>query len=144
MSRWQFYNPSPTARNVGDCAVRAVASALDTDWEDAYAMLCINGFLMGDMPSSNSVIGSVLRQHGYVRSIIPNECEDCYSIGDFADDHPKGTYVLGTGDHVVSVKDGTVWDSWDSLACMQAKVTPSKRYILRIILSRSPLRPRIH
>ena len=33
MSKWILYNPSPTGRNVGDCAVRAIAKALGTDWE---------------------------------------------------------------------------------------------------------------
>lgn len=45
------YNPNPVARKVGDCAVRAVAKALDTDWESAYIMLVSNGFAMGDMPT---------------------------------------------------------------------------------------------
>ena len=58
MNVWVWYNPSPTGRNVGDCAVRAVAKALGTDWETAYAMIAEAGFLMGDMPSSNSVIPS--------------------------------------------------------------------------------------
>lgn len=47
------YNPNPVSRRVGDCAVRAVAKALDTDWETAYTLLVTNGFLMGDMPSSD-------------------------------------------------------------------------------------------
>lgn len=45
------YNPNPVGRRVGDCAVRAVARALNTDWETAYTMLVTNGFLMGDMPT---------------------------------------------------------------------------------------------
>lgn len=114
MARWQLYNPSPTGRNVGDCSIRAVAKALDTDWETAYALIAINGYLMGDMPSSNSVWGAVLRENGFYRYAIPNSCPDCYTIGDFAEDHPRGVYVLGTGNHVATIKDGTVFDSWDS------------------------------
>lgn len=114
MSRWKQYNPSPVQRNVGDCAVRAVAKALDVDWETAYAMIVANGFLMADMPSSNAVFGSVLRQNGFSRYVIPNTCPDCFTIGDFADEHPKGVYVIGTGNHVVTIVDGTVYDSWDS------------------------------
>ena len=49
------YNPNPTGRRVGDCAVRAVAKALKVDWETAYMLLTMNGFSMGDMPSSDSV-----------------------------------------------------------------------------------------
>ena len=114
MARWILYNPNPAGRSVGDCAVRAVALALGTDWETAYAMIAKNGYLMGDMPSSNSVWGAVLREHGFYRHAIPNSCPDCYTVGQFADDHRNGVYVVGTGNHVVTVKDGEVFDSWDS------------------------------
>ena len=114
MSTWTMYNPSPVGRNVGDCSVRAVAKALDTDWETAYALIVKNGYLMADMPSSNAVWGAVLRQNGFYRHAVPNACPDCYTIGEFADDHRKGVYVVGTGNHVVTVKDGVVYDSWDS------------------------------
>ena len=114
MSRWQMFSNNPTGRNVGDCAVRAVSLALDTDWETAYALIAMNGYLMGDMPSSNSVWGAVLRQNGFYRHAVPNSCPDCYSVADFADDHPEGVYVVGTGNHVCTIKDGIVMDSWDS------------------------------
>jgi len=114
VSRWKNYNPSPVGRNVGDCAIRAVAKALNTDWETAYAMIALNGYLMGDMPSSNAVWGAVLRQEGFKRYAIPNRCPDCYTLDDFAKDNPKGVFVVGTGNHVATIKDGLIWDSWDS------------------------------
>lgn len=111
---WMYYNPNPTGRSVGDCAVRAVAKALDIDWETAYIMICANGFAMGDMPSSDSVWGSVLRQNGFYRVAIPNKCPECYTAQDFAEEYPRGTYVLGFGGHVATIKDGTLFDSWNS------------------------------
>ena len=114
MMIWTQYNENPTGRNVGDCAVRAVSVALGIDWETAYALMALNGYLMGDMPSSNAVWGAVLRQHGFYRQAVPDTCPDCYTIGQFADDHPEGVYVVGTGNHVVTVRDGVVYDSWDS------------------------------
>lgn len=111
---YEEYNPNPVSRRVGDCAVRAVAKALDLDWETAYLMLVSNGFSMGDMPSSDSVWGATLRQHGFYRESLPNDCPDCYNVVDFMIDHPKGTYVLGFGGHVATVKDGVLYDSWDS------------------------------
>ena len=111
---WTYYNPSPTGRNVGDCAVRAVAKALGVDWETSYALIASAGFQMGDMPSSNSVWGAVLRQHGFYRSAIPNSCPDCYTAADFAKDHPTGTFVLGFGNHVATIQNGTIYDSWNS------------------------------
>jgi len=114
MNTWVYYNPSPSGRNVGDCAVRAVAKALDTDWETAYALIASAGYLMNDVPSSNAVWGSVLRRYGFMRTALPMTCPDCYSIADFARDHPHGTYVVGTGNHVATIKDGKIYDSWDS------------------------------
>ena len=111
---YKFYNPNPIGVMVGDCAVRAISKALDIDWEEAYAMVVSSGFLMGDMPSSNSVWGAVLRQNGFSRSIIPDDCPDCYTAADFCEDHPEGTYVLGFGNHVATVVDGNIYDSWDS------------------------------
>ena len=111
---WIRFNPNPTGRNVGDCSIRAVAKALDISWEDAYAKVVSNGYAMGDMPSSDSVWGSVLRQNGFYREAIPNECPDCYTAKDFCKDNPYGIYVLGFGGHVATVVDGDLYDSWNS------------------------------
>jgi hypothetical protein len=111
---WTRYNPNPAGRKVGDCAVRAVSAALGTDWEEAFDMLSSAARAMGDMPSSDSVWGAVLRQHGFYRSAIPNSCPDCYTAGDFASDNPYGTYVLGFGGHCAAVVDGRIMDAWDS------------------------------
>lgn len=111
---WKQFNNNPVGRSVGDCAVRAVSVALGVDWESAYTMLAVNGFAMGDLQNSNSVIGSVLRQHGFYRYNLPETCPDCYTFADFAADHPKGVFVLGTGTHVATVMDGVLMDAWDS------------------------------
>ncbi len=113
---WQQYNPNPVRSDgsVGDCAVRAIAKALGISWEEAYAKLTINGFLMGDVISSDLVWGSVLREAGFVREVIPNTCPDCYTVGEFCEDHPVGTYVLKSNNHVATVQDGVLYDSWNS------------------------------
>lgn len=111
---WKEYNPNPTGRKVEDCSIRAIAKALGLDWEGAYATVTAQGFLMGDMPHSNSVWGSVLRVHGFKRGNVPSDCPDCYTAKDFLEAHPQGTYVLGFGRHVATAVDGTLYDSWDS------------------------------
>ena len=116
MSVWAEYNPNPAGRNVGDCSVRAIAKALDTDWEDAYLQLVKAGYQMCDMPSSNSVIGALLRKNGFYRHTVPNTCPECYTAADFVIDHPHGVYVLFFGNHVATAVDGVVFDSWQSTA----------------------------
>ena len=110
-----YYNPNPVARRVGDCSVRAVAKALDVDWERAYIMLTLNGFSMGDMPSADAVWGATLRQQGFKRYALPDTCPICYTAQDFCADHPHGVYVLGFGGHVATAVNGDLYDSWDSL-----------------------------
>lgn len=111
---WREYNPNPAGRNVGDCAVRAVAAALGLTWEESYLLLSSAGFEMCDMPSSDSVWGAVLRRNGFYRAAVPNHCPDCYTAAEFASDHPEGIYVLAFGGHVATVIDGVLYDSWDS------------------------------
>lgn len=112
---WIKYNPNPTGRSDGvDCAVRAVARALNTDWETAYALISINGFIMGDVNCSDSTWGSVLREHGFYMTELSDDLPQNYTVEDFARDNPHGTYVLKTDNHAVAVVDGNIYDSWDS------------------------------
>lgn len=113
---WKRFNNNPVSENarVGDCAIRALSKALGISWEEAYAKACKNGYLMGDLPNSDNVWGSVLRKEGFKRKVIPNSCPDCFTISDFAHENPVGVYVLGTGSHAVTVIDGDWYDSWDS------------------------------
>lgn len=113
---YQYYNPNKRNRNiVGDCTIRAISKALGISWETAYIDLAMQGYFHGDMPSSNAVTSSYLHSKGFSKHVIPDVCPDCYSVGDFARDNPTGTFILGTGTHLVCVKDGTVWDAWNSL-----------------------------
>lgn len=109
-----YFNNNPAGRSVGDCAVRALSVALGISWEEAYEKLADSGFKMADMPSSDSVWGAVLRMNGFYREGLPNLCPDCYTAESFCRDNPIGTYVLGFGGHVATVKDGVLYDSWDS------------------------------
>ena len=65
------FNPNPVGRRVGDCAVRAVAKALDMGWEAAYITLVINGIQMGDVMTGNSVIGATLHRN---RGVCYKKC----------------------------------------------------------------------
>ena len=111
---FQMFNPNPLGSRVGDCTVRAICKVTHREWNDVYINLCLYGLLHGDMPSANSVWGAFLRSQGFKRHIIPDTCPDCYSVAQFAEEHPHGTYILALSGHVVAVEDGCYWDSWDS------------------------------
>lgn len=115
MAQFQAYNPHPKRKNVGDCAVRAIAKALDMGWYEAYAALIMEGLEQCDLPSANSVWGMVLRKHGFRREAISADCPDCYTVADLLQHHPDGKYVIALNNHVVVVEDGTLYDTWNSL-----------------------------
>lgn len=111
---WIEFNPNPCNKRVGDCSIRAISVVLDKSWDSVYMALAEHGYALCDMPSSNSVIGSFLRKHGFIRHAIENSCPECYTVKDFCMDYPEGVYVLATGSHVVGVISGNYYDSWDS------------------------------
>lgn len=111
---YSYFNCNPKGNRVGDCVIRAISKALNQPWEDTYIELTIQGYIMGDLLSSNSVWGAYLKSKGFDRDIISTDCPDCYTINDFCEEHPEGIFVIGTGSHAVAVIDGTIFDSWNS------------------------------
>ena len=108
------YNANPIGKQVGDCTVRALSHALSQPWERTYIGLALEGFVLCDMPSANSIWGAYLKKQGYTRHIIPNDLPADYTVEDFCKDNPKGNFILALHGHVVSVIDGNYYDSWDS------------------------------
>ena len=111
---FEYYNPNPSRNLVGDCVIRAVSKLTDKSWDDTYLGIAMQGFIDKDMPSSNAVWDSYLRNNGYNRFTVPNTCPDCYTVLDFVADHPTGKYLLATGSHVIAIIDGVYFDTWDS------------------------------
>lgn len=114
MSHFEYVNPNPKEKHVGDCTVRAISLATKQAWATVYLDLCIQGYVMADMPSSNAVWGQYLVDRGWTYHRLPDTCPMCYSVDDFCREHPEGTFIVATGSHVVCVKDGKYLDAWDS------------------------------
>lgn len=114
MSRWIKYNPNPRGSVVGDCTVRAISKAMNQDWDTTYAGLSSYGYALSDMPSANHVWGAYLRRNGFERRLINDHGQDIYTVEDFCMENQDGTYILAIPGHVVCVKDGNYYDSWDS------------------------------
>lgn len=106
---FEFYNPNPRNKLIGDCVVRAIAVSTDRSWEDVYMDLCVQGLYMHDMPSSNHVWSSYLYRIGYNDQIVAP-----ISVREFSASHDTGNYILSTGTHVIALMDGIYIDTWDS------------------------------
>ncbi|MBR5270865.1 MAG: hypothetical protein IKV64_01645 [Clostridia bacterium] len=111
---YSYFNPNPCGNRVGDCVIRAISKALNQAWEDTYIELTIQGYIMGDLLSSNAVWGAYLKSKGFAREIVSNDCPECYTINDFCNEYPQGVFVIGTGTHAVAVINGIIFDTWNS------------------------------
>ena len=110
---WIEFNPN-IMRKTDDCTIRAISVALDIDWQSAFDRLAEAAKRHWDMMHKNQVWGDLLEDHGFVKANLPNSCPRCLTVAQFAHDNPRGTFVLGTGTHVVTVVDGDWYDMWDS------------------------------
>ena len=111
---WRPFNPNPRGLLVGDCTVRAICAVTDRDWRPVHRDQCDLARDMANMPSADIVWWEILRQEGFEQISLPDQCPHCYTVRDFALDHPRGVYVLGPREHAVTVIGGDYWDSWDS------------------------------
>lgn len=109
-----YYNPNTKRKVAGDCVIRAICAATGMSWDEAYWSVCIQGFIEGDMPSSNSVWRRYLLENGFSEHALPNTCPACYTVMDFCEDNPNGVFILFLNNHVVCVKNGDFFDTWNS------------------------------
>ena len=111
---WYYFNPNPDHLLVGDCTVRAICAVTGLAWYTVHLAQSVLSSVMSDMPSSDRVWWKLLNMLGFDRIQMIDKCPNCYTVADFANDHPTGKYVLGPLEHAVAVIDGKWYDTWDS------------------------------
>lgn len=112
MKMYSHYDPNTRGSKVGDCVIRSISKVMNKTWDDVYIELFVQGFFMGDIMNGNSVWGAYMVKNGFKRKVL--DCDKCITVAEFAETHPNGAYVLGTGTHAVACVDGCYCDSWDS------------------------------
>lgn len=108
------YNPNPKKKLIDDCVVRAICKVTGKDWYQVRTELFLMSLHECDYDWKNYVWGKYLERIGFTQHLLPNTCPYCYTVRDFCNDFPYGTYLLAIGDHVVTVVDGDYYDTWDS------------------------------
>lgn len=102
------YNPNPKHLTVGDCTVRAISKVLGQSWEETYIGLSTQGYLMSDMPNSDSVWGMYLKERGFHKEAV-DECRVReYALGNV------GRCILKLSGHIVAMIDEDWYDLTDS------------------------------
>lgn len=107
-------NPNPYGNYVDDCVIRAISIATDHSWDYTYVHVCLQGYIMKNMPSVGAVWGTYLSSMGFVHEQVWTDCVDCYTVRDFCNNNPEGVFILVTNSHVIAEIDGDYYDTWDS------------------------------
>ena len=110
---YKFFNPNPIAARTKDCVIRAISAIFGITWDEAFDILAERAKQMGATMDENAVYGSIMRQEGFYKAVLPASCPDCFTAGEFADTHPVGDYILGFDGHVAALIDGVILDSFD-------------------------------
>ena len=117
-AEYKYYNANNRGNVTGDCVKRAISLAFDASYADVAKLL--NDKMHQKRKTQwniKSVYGDVIKDlggDGY-KEIISEKL----TVDDFADNNPSGSFCLLVGpntnrhDHLVCVRDGQVWDSWD-------------------------------
>lgn len=110
MSRFVYYNRNPNGDTIGDCVCRAISLAMNLPYEivdekleltanlldcDSPICVCCYDFLLSDVFKLRKVQGEDL------------------TVGEFADLHPYGIFLVRVPEHLTCIIDNTVFDIWD-------------------------------
>lgn len=117
---YQFYQPNEKDKKnkYGDCTIRALSKALGLSWLEAFDVeipfcrkyQCSNIF---DTPIQ--IRKNIMEELGFRYTGISNSYGSKRpTVLEFAKNHPTGTYILQVSHHVVTVKNGMYYDTWDS------------------------------
>jgi hypothetical protein len=99
----------------GDCGARAIAIALDMDYQAAYNLLAQANKNCGKSKSARNgidkdIYSDVLKSLGWFWVSAPKFDGRRAKTADL----PAGTYIARQAGHFVAVKDGIPQDTWNS------------------------------
>lgn len=95
-----------------DCAVVSMAVALDITYDDALALLTKFGYADDGDGAPGHVICSAYQSLGGRSTFYGNPG---ITFNQFVKANPTGTHLVLVKDHVAAVRDGVLFDTWDSM-----------------------------
>ena len=117
------YFKSSKKKRASDCSVRCIMAAEGLDWNTAFGKLVETAYKEIDVPNDSGVIEKTLKKMGYEKrkaEMVSNGIRNRrLCVREFAKLHKKGTFILSLTGHVVCVKNGHWYDTWD---CGEYKV----------------------
>lgn len=112
---FRFYNANPKNKvSAGDCVIRAIAFASGLGWNTVYTGLYRIGMKMKMMPNDKKVFEKYLDEICFVKMKQPKKSDGTkYTAEQFARRNPNMLAILSVANHLTTIKDGKIVDTWD-------------------------------
>lgn len=104
---FKFHNANSRGRFVNDCTVRAISVAEGKTWDETYDELSDIAQDEGNLFDAVEFVEGYLDRR-YKRVPIHE-----HTVGEFAEAHPIGTYLVTMPSHITVVVNGVVYDIFD-------------------------------
>ena len=110
-------DPKRKGSSFGDCTIRALSKALELSWIEAYDVtvpLCRKYYCSNIFDMPLAFRKEALKELGFsYTGIAITKGSKRPTVAKFASEHPSGTYILSLASHIVAVKDGLYYDTWN-------------------------------
>lgn len=104
---YRYYNANPLNNNIADCTVRSISTAQGKTWDETYIEL-------SDLAQRKGLLfDDVNFIEDYLDKRYKRQCHYSDTVGDFIEEHPKGTYLITMKGHITCVKNGVLIDTFD-------------------------------
>lgn len=112
---FNYFNANPKGKLTGDCSFRAISTALEMDYNKSVKERFEMFIETGIVPNSTKGEEDYLKSNGWVKNKQPKKSDGKKYTGvEFVEEF-KGVCVAHIGGHhTVCIKDGKIWDTWDS------------------------------
>lgn len=112
---YEFFNANPTGKEVGDCAIRCVAVALNVKWEEAFDLLAVKAKSLYCEMSEAEAVNEVLKDHGFAAmKVSVKKGTKRPTLTELIKKHPDYIIAGQIANHFASVRGGKVRDLWNS------------------------------
>lgn len=114
-SYFKYYNANPKNKKTTDCVVRAICTALDQSYEQTLREMIELQIKTGYDMSDVKGFGKYLESKGWIKQKQPRKSNNTkYTGWEFVRIF-NGVCVANIGgNHTVCIKEGKVYDIWDS------------------------------
>ena len=110
MAKFRYWNENPNGEKRNDCVTRAITFASGMEYPEVRKMLYHSARLLKCPKLCPTCYSFAIQE---VLGGVPTNCNGM-SVGEFADKHPKGTYLIRIEGHLTYIKaPATIYDIWD-------------------------------